>query len=68
MTGSAQEPLLSPEDLSMETGVPIATLYQWRLKGTGPRSLKIGRHLRYRRSDVESWLESCASDGNRARA
>lgn len=37
-------------------GVPIATVYQWRTKGYGPKGVKIGRHVRYRLSDVESWL------------
>jgi excisionase family DNA binding protein len=62
MAGSNKDPLLSPEQLSKElNGIPVATLYQWRLKGTGPRALKVGRHLRYRRSDVDAWLERCAT-------
>jgi len=41
--------------------IPKATLYQWRYNGTGPRSIKVGRHIRYRRADVDEWLESNAS-------
>ena len=40
-------------------GVPVATVYAWRSRGQGPRGLKIGRHVRYRLSDVEEWVESC---------
>jgi excisionase family DNA binding protein len=36
--------------------VPPATLRYWRHRGTGPDSFRIGRHVRYYRTDVESWL------------
>jgi excisionase family DNA binding protein len=36
--------------------VPPATVRYWRHQGTGPRSFRIGRHVRYQRSDVETWL------------
>jgi excisionase family DNA binding protein len=54
--------LLGPEFVSEYLGVPVTTIYQWRTKGTGPRAIKIGRHLRYRREDVEAWVESQADD------
>ena len=38
-------------------GVPDKTLYQWKYKGTGPRAIRVGKHLRYRWSDVERWLD-----------
>ncbi|MGI8753977.1 MAG: helix-turn-helix transcriptional regulator [Acidimicrobiales bacterium] len=38
---------------------PLATVYQWNHRGTGPKALKIGRHLRFRRSDVDAWLAGC---------
>jgi excisionase family DNA binding protein len=38
--------------------VPVGTLANWRYQGKGPRFVKIGRHVRYRRSDVEAWLEA----------
>lgn len=41
-------------------GVPEPTVAQWRYKGTGPRSYKIGRHRLYRPEDVEAWLEAQA--------
>ena len=28
-------------------GVPVATLYQWRHQGYGPRGRRVGRYLRY---------------------
>lgn len=50
------EPLWTPEDLAKYTGTTVKTVYDWKLRGVGPKVLKIGRHLRYRRSDVEEWL------------
>ncbi|KPC90060.1 DNA-binding protein, partial [Streptomyces sp. NRRL F-6602] len=39
-------------------GVPVETIYQWRRKGTGPRGLRVGRHLRYDPEDVRAWVSS----------
>lgn len=49
--------LLGPEFVSQYLGVPVATIYQWRTKGTGPRAIKIGRHLRFRQEDLDAWIE-----------
>ncbi|GAA4757320.1 hypothetical protein GCM10023350_48650 [Nocardioides endophyticus] len=35
---------------------PEGTLRYWRHLGTGPRSFKVGRHVRYWRSDLILWL------------
>ena len=51
------ERLLSLPELSEMLGVPIDTLYGWRHRGEGPVGYRIGRHVRYRRSAVEAWLE-----------
>ncbi len=48
--------LLSVEQLAELLGVPVATVYRWNYLGTGPQRLAIGRHVRYRLSDVEAWL------------
>ncbi len=48
--------LLTASELADLARVPIGTVYQWSYKGTGPRSLKVGRHLRFREEDVEVWL------------
>ena len=52
------EPLLQPQDISRLTGVPLATVYQWQHKRTGPVAIRVGRHLRYRRQDFEAWLKA----------
>jgi predicted DNA-binding transcriptional regulator AlpA len=38
-------------------GIDIRTLQRRRAAGEGPRAIKIGRAVRYRRRDVERWLE-----------
>lgn len=52
----AVRPLWSITDVSAFLGVPVATLYQWRHLGTGPKAYRLGKHLRYRQADVEAWL------------
>lgn len=49
---------LTISDLADYLAVPVDTIYGWRTKGYGPPGIKVGRHLRYRRRDVEDWLES----------
>ena len=51
-------PVFSPQVLSEYVGIPATTLAQWRWAGTGPAYVKVGRMVRYRREDVEAWLDS----------
>jgi excisionase family DNA binding protein len=60
MSDVANERLMTIADLSMMLCVPIDTLYGWRHRGEGPRGYRVGRHVRYRRSSVEAWLEDQA--------
>lgn len=46
---------LTPNDLAEREGVPLKTVYQWNSEGTGPRYMKIGRHVRYKLADVIAW-------------
>lgn len=45
----------SIEELSQRLDVPVGTLRHWRINGRGPKAVKIGKHLRYYRDDVEAW-------------
>ena len=42
--------------------VPVQTLYLWHHKGTGPTAIKVGRHLRYRQSDLDAWVQRLAEE------
>lgn len=50
--------LLSTGEVAAFLTVPVATLYQWRHQGIGPRGIRVGRHLRYRRQELDAWLDS----------
>ena len=52
----AQAPRLwSIHDVSSFIGVPVATIYQWRVRGDGPPAMRLGRHLRYDPQTVSEW-------------
>lgn len=60
------EPLEKPPQVAEYLGVPVKTLYAWSSRGAGPRVIRVGKHLRYRRSDVDAWLEQQSSEPNDA--
>lgn len=53
--------LLPPLEVGEWLGVPTKTLAAWRHTGRGPRSLRVGRHVRYRREDVLAFIEAQAA-------
>lgn len=61
-TGPPPDRLLSPDDVSELLGIPVKTLANWRCERRGPLPLRIGCHVRYRASDVDSWLEERVQD------
>lgn len=56
------EHLMSVGDLSTVLQVPAATIYAWRYKGIGPTGLRVGKHLRFRPSDVHAWIQKQVRD------
>lgn len=48
------------EQVSEHLGVPVRTLYDWKLRGIGPQGIRVGKYLRYRWEDVERWLDEQA--------
>lgn len=52
-----------PKGLAEYLGVDIGTVYNWNYRKLGPPPLKINGVVRYRRTDVEKWLESRAKVG-----
>lgn len=49
---------LTLTELAEREGVPKETIYGWNSRGTGPRYMQIGRHVRYRVADVIEWENS----------
>lgn len=52
------EALWTVRDVARFLGVPAKTIYTWRARGDGPPGFRVGKHLRFRPAEVESWLES----------
>lgn len=52
-----EDRLLGVHELAAYLDVPVKTLYAWRYRSEGPPALRVGRHLRYRWSDVQAWIE-----------
>lgn len=49
--------LLRPQEVADYLGVPKNTLYGWKYRGSGPRTIRVGRHLRYHAADIDEWVE-----------
>ena len=61
MSHLTQDPIMTIDEAAHYLAIPKATLYTWRTwrtrrVGYGPRALKVGGCLRYRRSDLEAWI------------
>jgi excisionase family DNA binding protein len=54
----SEDHLWSSEELAQFLGVPLKTLYAWQHRRVGPPAYRVGKHLRFRREDVEAWLQS----------
>ena len=51
---------LTPKELATFINTPERTIERWRLSGEGPAFHRLGRMVRYRRSDAEAWLAARA--------
>jgi excisionase family DNA binding protein len=70
LTGKAASfPLAQPNSLLTETevaailSVTVSALRRWRFESRGPKFTKVGKLVRYRREDVESWLNKQPAGG-----
>lgn len=48
-------PYYTIDDLAERYQVPVATVRYWRIRGEGPRAVKIGRFVRYPVAEVLAW-------------
>jgi excisionase family DNA binding protein len=63
---AARQALATPVELSAYLEIPEATIRIWRHRGVGPRWVRVGRHIRYRWTDVEEWLDRQSAGGDAA--
>lgn len=54
--------LATTAEVAEYLGIPPHTLVQWRYRGTGPRYIRVGKHVRYRWPDVDKWLDENATE------
>jgi predicted DNA-binding transcriptional regulator AlpA len=60
------EALLNEHDVARITGLSVASVRRWRLLRQGPKYLKIGSAVRYRRQDIAIWLATRPTGGEAA--
>jgi len=56
--------LIGPEELAEYLGIPLPSVYAMNSRGTGPRRSKVGKHVRYRKGDVDRWFDERAIEPN----
>jgi excisionase family DNA binding protein len=54
-----QAEMLNDGQVADYLNMSVATLRRWRLFRKGPKFVKIGSAVRYKRGDVDAWLSSC---------
>jgi excisionase family DNA binding protein len=57
MAQSTVEPLLTPDEVAAVLGIPKTTLFRWRVDSKGPKGIRVGKHLRFRPSEISRWLD-----------
>lgn len=48
---------LKPEEVAERLGFSVATLANWRTRGSGPRYIKVGHKVLYPEDEVDNFLE-----------
>jgi excisionase family DNA binding protein len=56
------EPVLTIAELAEQLCVSTQALYDLRCKGRGPHGFRVGRQIRFRRSEIEAWLVRLESE------
>jgi predicted DNA-binding transcriptional regulator AlpA len=54
----SEEQLEGPDWLAKYIDMPLSSVYGMNSRGDGPPRIRIGKHIRYRKSDVDAWLAS----------
>ena len=49
---------LNPREVNKEFGFSTSTLAKWRMNNLNLIFSKVGKYIRYKRSDIETFLES----------
>lgn len=63
MDQKSSQDLLQENDVAQFLTVSVAALRRWRVERRGPKYIKVGALVRYRRCDVEHWIATRPSGG-----
>jgi excisionase family DNA binding protein len=58
INGTDPDSLVTEVQAAKFLNISIRTLQAWRIKLAGPRFVRVGRAIRYRRSDLTAWIEA----------
>jgi len=58
MEASTQKEWSNPREVQEEFGFSTSTLAKWRMNNLNLPFSKIGKYIRYKRSDIEAFIES----------
>jgi len=50
--------LLTPKQAAAYLNLAVSSLAKWRVDGVGPRFIKMGSAVRYRRTDLDDWVHA----------
>jgi|ERR1700733_6394614 excisionase family DNA binding protein len=53
----SHEELFTVAEIAKQLRLSESALNKWRITGSGPKFIKVGRLVHYRRSDISEWLE-----------
>ena len=67
ITGAAEYPLLTADDVAELLQIPRATVYEYTRAWADPLpSMKIGKHVRFDHDSLRAWLDRRRRDAGRA--
>ncbi len=49
---------MTTDEVAQYLRVPVSTVHRWRSLGEAPKAARVGKHLRWRRADIDAWLEA----------
>lgn len=58
--------LLNNDETADMLGVSRRTLPVWRVQGRGPKFIKIGKLVRYKREEIDAWMRQHTYDSTSA--
>lgn len=56
-TAAGDDDLMTVADLARRARVSVETVYRWNSDGSGPAYGRFGKHVRYRKADVDAWID-----------